>query len=296
MKQFAIYTAIVGGYDTIQQPLVIDDRFDYILFSDCIEAESIGVWQVRGIDYKNDIQVKIARYVKTHPHILLAEYNATLWIDAAVLIKSYYVYQRVIELYNQKVLLASHIHPERDCIYEEMFTVLDYKFETEETLLYWGHELRKHHYPTHNGLCETRVMYRINNETISSFNEQWWYCIEKYSRRDQLSFNYVLTELKIPFISFLPAGVSVRDSEYFQIANHINDKAKSYAISPDSWLFKYYRKHPYARRTIKHVYYRIYNTSNPKFWAAFWGQIFRIKDFILRKKHKLTIAKRKNTK
>lgn len=287
MKKFAVYTAIIGGYDTIQQPQVVDNRFDYILFSDSIQDERIGVWQVRQIDYKNDIQVKIARYVKTHPHTLLTEYEATLWIDAAVLIKSQYVYQRVVDLYSKGVIIASHIHPERDCIYDEMFAVLDCKYETEATLLDWGHELRKHNYPTHNGLCETRVMYRINNETIRELNEQWWSCIEKYSRRDQLSFNYVLTGLHIPFTSFLPDGVSVRDSEYFQIASHTDEKAKSYAISPDSWLLKYYRKHPSAKDKIKHVYYRIYRTSNPRFWTAFWGQAFRVRDFLQRKKYKL---------
>lgn len=287
MKKFAVYTAIIGGYDTILQPLVVDDRFDYILFSDRIEAVRIGVWQVRRVVYKNDIQVKVARYIKTHPHTLLAEYEASLWIDATVMIKSQYVYQRVVDLFAQKVSVASHIHPERDCIYDEMFAVLDCKYETEATLLDWGRVLRKHNYPTHNGLCETRVMYRVNNETIRGLNEQWWSYIEKYSRRDQLSFNYVLTELQIPFTSFLPDGVSVRDSAYFQIASHANEKAKSYAISPDSWLMKYYRKHPMAQITIKNVYFRIYSTHHPPFWAKFWGQVFRIKDILTRYKRSL---------
>ena len=32
-KKYAIYTAMVGGYDEIMQSKVVDDRFDYILFS-----------------------------------------------------------------------------------------------------------------------------------------------------------------------------------------------------------------------------------------------------------------------
>ena len=33
MKKFAVYTASIGGYDEIHQPLAVDDRFDYIFFS-----------------------------------------------------------------------------------------------------------------------------------------------------------------------------------------------------------------------------------------------------------------------
>ena len=36
-KKCVIYTAMVGGYDEIMQPLVVDDRFDYILFSNDIK-------------------------------------------------------------------------------------------------------------------------------------------------------------------------------------------------------------------------------------------------------------------
>lgn len=287
MKRFAIYTAIIGGYDFIQQPLIIDECFDYILFSDRIEAGYVGVWQVRHIDYQNEIQVKTARYVKTHPHTLLTGYDATLWIDASIQIKSTCVYQRVRDLYNQKTELACLVHPIRDCIYDELFTVLEYGYETEDIVLKWGHVLRKHHYPRHNGLCETGIMYRINNENMSLLNEKWWSCIEKYSRRDQLSFNYVLTELQIPFTSFLLDGVSVRDSEYFQIASHTNEAAKYDAIQTDSWLVKYFWKHPAAKEEIRKVYYHIYNTSQPVFWASFWGKIFMTKDTLFRFKRKI---------
>ena len=283
MRKFAIYTAIIGGYDEVQQPMVLDNRFDYILFSDSIEDEKVGVWQVRRIDYKNDVQVKIARYVKTHPHTLLSEYEATLWIDASVLIKSDYVYQRVVDLYDKGVLLASHIHPLRDCIYDEMFTVMEHQFESEEIILNWGHVLRKNHYPLHNGLCETRVMYRKQDARIQELNEKWWNCIERYSRRDQLSFNYVLYSLHLPFVSFLPEGVSVRDSEYFQIKEHYNESAKQYAISTDSWLLKYYRKHPALEKKIKQTYYKIYRTSNPKLWARIFGQVYRVKELLAKR-------------
>lgn len=43
MNKFVIYTAIIGNYDEILQPQVIDDRFDYVLFSNEIEKMSDGL-------------------------------------------------------------------------------------------------------------------------------------------------------------------------------------------------------------------------------------------------------------
>ena len=44
-----IYTVITGGYDTIRQPAVIDDRFRYFCFSNDFSEEKIGVWEIRKI-------------------------------------------------------------------------------------------------------------------------------------------------------------------------------------------------------------------------------------------------------
>lgn len=43
MKKFVIYSVLVGNYDDVLQPAVIDDRFDYILFSNDINENNMGV-------------------------------------------------------------------------------------------------------------------------------------------------------------------------------------------------------------------------------------------------------------
>ena len=67
MKDYVIYTAIVGDYDEVKQPVVIDDRFDYILFTDGNKGnkreKSIGVWKLRNLGvYHNTDSVKTARF------------------------------------------------------------------------------------------------------------------------------------------------------------------------------------------------------------------------------------------
>lgn len=41
-KKYCVFSVIVGAYDTVKQPVVVDDRFDYILFSDS-EVKEAGV-------------------------------------------------------------------------------------------------------------------------------------------------------------------------------------------------------------------------------------------------------------
>ena len=58
MNRYVIYTAVVGNYDEIKQPQVVDNRFDYILFSNDIKEKNVGIWQVRPIPYHNPILLK----------------------------------------------------------------------------------------------------------------------------------------------------------------------------------------------------------------------------------------------
>lgn len=210
MKKFAIYTALIGDYDNIQQPEITDERFDYYLFTDECNEKQIGVWNVRRVDYTNVDKTRIARWVKTHPELLLSEYQATLWIDANLQITSDFLYNRVSELYEQGVQLSSVYHPYRHCIYDEAYNV--YGLDDEQTIFKWCHYLRSVNYPRQNGLYETNVLYRINDEQIHKVDELWWETICQYSRRDQLSLNYALWKIPIEQTFIFPQGEHVDNS------------------------------------------------------------------------------------
>lgn len=279
MKKYVIYTAIVGNYDGIQQPIVTDDRFDYILFSNDAKETSVGVWQVRPINYENDDKIKIARWVKTHPEQLLEGYEFSVWMDANIQIKTDYIYKRAFELFDKRVLISTVIHPIRNCIYKEMFVVYDFGLETENTLLNWAKVLRRNHYPHNNGLHETNIMYRIHSQSVvEKLDGFWWRCIDKYSRRDQLSFNYALWKLNVNCGSLLPNGQSAFNSNDFNYISHTNSKRKFFDRNTDfSLLRRYYLDLPKKKSEIESVYYKIFGMPFPKFWAFVYGQLYRLK-------------------
>lgn len=288
MKKCVIYTAIVGNYDEILQPQVVDDRFDYILFSNDINETCLGVWQVRKIEYDNKDKIKIARWVKTHPEQLLEGYEFSVWMDANIQIKTDYVYNRAIELYDKNELISTVEHTERNCIYKEMFAVFDFCLETEETILNWSKVLQKNHYPFNNGLNETNVLYRIHNEKhIVNLDEFWWSCIEKYSRRDQLSFNFVLWKLNIVCVPFLPHGDRAYTSREFNYISHTNCGKKYNDRNTDlSLLRSYYLDLPDKKGEIENIYYKIFSNRFPKLYAWIYGQYYRFKFHYSRKKNK----------
>ena len=219
MNKFAIYTALIGGYDSIRQPLVIDDRFDYILFTDEVKEKKIGVWRVRKVNYVNTDKTRVARFVKTHPMELLPEYAGTLWIDGSLQITSNYIYSQCLFMYNQGVQLASVKHPLRDCIFDEAYVV--YGLDSEKVIFDWCHLLRMEKYPRHNGLLESGLLYRSNDNLMEKMNEMWWNLLNQHSRRDQLSLNYVLWKIpQVKIAMLLPEGESVWNSGSISIYQH----------------------------------------------------------------------------
>ena len=245
MPKFAIYTAVVGNYDEILQPLVVDSRFDYFLFSDTFQEDRIGVWQVKSIEYFNSDRVKTARYVKTHPETFLPNYAATLWMDANLQIVDSYVYERFLELFNQGVEIASVKHPQRDCIYEELFTVCAFQWETLEIAWGWNRVLRQNNYPEHNGLFETGLTYRLNSPNVKKVDEEWWNCIYHYSSRDQLSYNFVLAKCDVKCDFFLPYGESIYSSKHVGHSTHVSSTGKTKVVEQPEYLkrlFDYYRE------------------------------------------------------
>ena len=282
-NKHVIYTAMVGGYDEIMQPKVVDDRFDYVLFSNDINEDRVGVWQVRPIAYTNPDNTRICRYVKTHPEELLSGYEFSVWIDSNVVITSSKVYERAIELYNVGALIASINHLGRDCIYDEAFEVMCHRLELERIVVDWCHLLRREGYPKHNSLYETGVMFRIHdNDQIKDFNNLWWNCIEKYSKRDQLSFNYVLWKLNLNCEYFLDKTLNTRNSTYFQLLDHVNFSKKYYALQKGQWMLKCIYKYPNKRDQMKKNYEWISAQRYPFVWLEIIGQYYRIKDFVIR--------------
>lgn len=284
MKKFAIYTAIVGNYDTIRQPLAVDERFDYYLFSNDIREGHIGVWQVRPIPYSNPIQTKIARWVKTHPEELLPTYEYSLWTDANIQICLPNVYERFVALKEDGAKVASMWHHQRDCIYDEAVEVMCAQREHELPVYRWLQILKKERYPHLNGLFETNVLFRAHHHNpVRDMDALWWNCIDNYSRRDQLSFCYALWKKQLECAFFLPKGQNVRNNPDFEHIVHDRGGLVVIGRKEDPFMNYYQKVHPnFERDRLTKIHRCLFRTPYPLFFLILLGQYYRILNFFRR--------------
>ncbi len=221
-KKIAVYTAIFGDYDTLLMPEIIDIGCDYICFTDK-KINNYGIWQIRPSPYYHMDATRMARYVKTHPHVLLKEYDYAVWIDGNVCFRSTFNYLKYIEcLEYQRSSFGTVVHPLRACVYKEaeackQLSKDDYGIIDAQMREYGNKGLR-----TNSGLYETNFMIIcLKDEQVRDMFSLWWRQINKYSRRDQLGLPWALHLSGITVGSLLGGkGISVREHDDFQYFTH----------------------------------------------------------------------------
>lgn len=211
-KRLAVYTAIIGKYDNLLKQNSISKYCDYFCITDNRDIKS-NIWKIIYVDKNdyglNDIEnTKVARYIKTHPHIFFKNYQHSLWIDSNIIIEreiSEWIYKY---LKNDDSSLV-HLHPDRFTLNQEVKEVIDAKKDSIDNITKQIENYRKDGFNCDtNGLIMTNVIYRKNTREVNEFNELWWNQIKNYSKRDQLSFNYSAwkTELKYSTCDLDPFG------------------------------------------------------------------------------------------
>lgn len=194
-KRFVVYTALIGGdYENLNRaPFPKDDNCDYICFTDIkgLESES---WKIVEISpyFKRD-NIRSARYLKIMGPLLLGNYEASLWIDNSVSLKK--PASQIIEEWLSDADIALPDHSFRSSIAAEFEAVESSGFDDpariyEQMIAYANSDsaclLEKPFW--------TAILARRHHESIFPLLLKWWSHVLRYSRRDQLSFNFVAKE------------------------------------------------------------------------------------------------------
>lgn len=191
-----IYTCITGGYDNLIEHRCINNNFDYVCFTDnekLLEQESIKGWTIKPLKYKKMDGIRNARWHKIHPEQLFPEYDYSIWIDGNLDVLNDSLFKKFDKLKRKHEIILAYKHPLRDCIYDEADAVLTLKKDFPEIVHKHIDFLRSEKFPEHYGLDETGILIRNHtNEKYKGVADIWWQMINKYSRRDQLSFRYAL--------------------------------------------------------------------------------------------------------
>jgi hypothetical protein len=88
-------------------------------------------------------------------------------------------------------------HSSRNCVYDELNACLKFGKDNPEVMKAQIDLIRKDGFPENYGLFENNIIYREHHDKdVIKIMDEWWWWVKYYSRRDQLSFIYVLWKNK----------------------------------------------------------------------------------------------------
>lgn len=240
MNKIVVYTVMVGNYDKLFQPEVVREDIDYYCFTDAnLETSNgrNGVWIIERVPFSHKDNGRVSRFPKILPHrTVLSLYDYSLYIDANLIIKDDYIYNRIDELIKENVNLALIKHPSRDCAYQEAYNCIAGCKARWRDILRQIAFLKRKCFPEHWGLFEANVIFRKHNEaTVQKLDEVWWKTFMKYSKRDQLSLVYALWSTGVNISYFLPQEYSTLNHPSFQRLEHLPQK-DSQSVKFKKWL------------------------------------------------------------
>ena len=255
-NKIVIYTCRTGNYDNLMQPMVVDNSFDYICFTDNLKKHQQGIWIFREIPKTINDNQKLSRYPKMFPHILLSEYEYSVYIDANILIQNQSFYDYIKDAINNNYDLAGIKHPFRKCVYDEFFIVFYTLKEInlrklKDEYLY----LKANGFPRNYGMYEANIIFRKHcAKNVIRQCEEWWSLYLEFTRRDQLSYPYTLWKNGLSFIYLMPTcGIYAGSHEAYKVnlhSTHLTTIKKIlyllFSLIPQQFvkkLFYYYLSH-----------------------------------------------------
>ena len=159
---------------------------------------------------KNDPR-RTARYHKVNPHLVLPDHEWSVWLDGNIrpMVKQ----AEVIEWMENRHYGAMMHSLNRKCIYDEMDACIARKKESPEVIKTVFDRYKSECVPINIQVHQTGAMIRRNIKAVHRFNDEWWEEIRFYSKRDQLSFDYLRWKNNFDITNLKP--------DWYKIAEHL---------------------------------------------------------------------------
>ncbi|MDT2599294.1 DUF616 domain-containing protein [Enterococcus hulanensis] len=221
-KKIAVYTCVVGGYDKVSDPTIINENIDYFIFSD--HNIQSRIWNQISIPsqlLELGNNTLINRYLKFHPQELFDGYDYVIYVDGNVQVSSDIT--PLLKYTKNRLGVAFHSHGYRDSIYDEVEVLIKVvKRGDPDKLTKQIAGYRQEGFPDNYGLPEaTIILTDLSNNMAITFFTQWWEeFLKSQSLRDQIALPYVLWKNGIATSEVTLLGNNLRNSSKFMVATH----------------------------------------------------------------------------
>lgn len=216
-RGIAIFSAITGSYDNINHHEHLIPGADYLLYSDAPKPRY--VYQPRQAPWFDCDTVRAARFIKTHPHMLLGDYRIAVWVDGNILIRGDLL--PIIQRFEESGLAFGAVpHPLRQSVYAEAVECMKRGKDDEATIRRQMQRYRREEFDCEDLIESNLLMFRLGHPSLAPLLDTWWAQIESGSRRDQLSLNYALHKTGVEWLALTQRPHSVRDHPALALMHH----------------------------------------------------------------------------
>lgn len=217
--RIAVYTAIFGGYDQIYNPMSLDERCDYYIFTDSKVNENC-IWKCLDISLlpKGMSNLVLNRYIKMHPFELFPEYEYAIYFDGSIEIVGQI--SEMIDFINDKTGMAVHNMRNRDCIYDEEITNKNLKKGNYELTHKQIEKIKNKGFPRHFGMYECGVIAFTKTDQTQKILSEWWEEFKSGGGRDQISLPYILWKNGMKFEDMGFLGNDLHVNPLFRLHDH----------------------------------------------------------------------------
>ena len=217
-EKIVIFSAITKNYDSLKIPHNINPTFDYILFSDTPQRET-GIWQIKPVPFWNKDSTRITRYVKLHPHVLFSDHTLAIWVDQNVVILDD-IHQEIKSFLATNLPIGTFYHPTRHNVQDEALVCIQLHKDNLEIL-----KEQLTHYIQENIPCQelayTNVMFfNLKHPLLPKILTSWWTELERYSKRDQLSFCFAVAKNSSSWHPLDSKGICAGNHPKFGVFQH----------------------------------------------------------------------------
>jgi hypothetical protein len=213
-----LYTVLTGSYDTLNEVPAKLPGWDYICFTDNDDLSS-ATWEIRRIDSLPELDsVRLSRYLKINNHLVDTGYELSVYVDANIRIRGdldAFLGHAWKDGSSCSMLMHPFLHSLEEeveqCIAtgkdEEKLLRAQYRYYTEE----------KEFADTMPHVNARLLIRRVGNTGVQKLMETWFEQLLRWSRRDQLGFNYALSRCPDVRVDYIPYWIFRR---YFKRVDH----------------------------------------------------------------------------
>ena len=208
-----IYTAIFGGKDRLPSLRTVPKDWDLVIFTDNETLDS-KLWNVVYMEPPNRDPTRAARQLKLTPHVLFPSHEISAWIDANLCLTcdvNHYFDRFII---GHDFVLLRHWQDVKGP-YHEVQRCIDLQKDDEALITRQGQAYREAGMPDSLEVAWTAILIRRHNKPhVKAFDAMWLAELQRWSRRDQISFPYCAWKTGLKYSTIPGLG------QWFRRVNH----------------------------------------------------------------------------